>query len=326
MLITKTPLRVSFAGGGTDLESFYKHYNTPGCVVSCSIDKYIYQLIKNNFFDGSIISYSQVEKISKNSEINHKIIKHIFQKYNVSNVEYHSIADFPSGLGLGSSSAFTVGLLKLVKEFNGMTNNAFEIASEAADIEINKLNEPIGLQDQFGCAIGGIKKITFDPNNGVNVDKINLKSDQIEEFKKNLILFRVGNSRSASRILEKQKEETKNNEETFNSLVKMRDIAEELSKEILTNIDSVGHYLNLSWQLKRQLTNEISTDEIDEIHKIGIENGADGGKLLGAGQGGFILFYCKRSYQDRLCKKLHKLKNFRVQVDELGVTCKNDFK
>ncbi|MDC0902430.1 GHMP kinase [Gammaproteobacteria bacterium] len=326
MLITKTPLRVSFAGGGTDLESFYKHYNTPGCVVSCAIDKYIYQLIKNNFFDGSIISYSQVEKISKNSEINHKIIRHIFQKYNVSNVEYHSIADFPSGLGLGASSAFTVGLLKLVKEFTGMNNNAFEIASEAGDIEINQLNEPIGLQDQFGCAIGGIKKITFDPNHGVRVEKINLKNNQIEEFKKNLILFRVGSSRSASKILETQKEETKNNEATFNNLVKMRNLAEELSREIITNIDSVGHYLNLNWQLKRQLTNQISTDEIDEIYNIGIENGAAGGKLLGAGQGGFILFYCKRSHQDQLCKKLNKLRSFRVQVDELGVTCANNLK
>jgi D-glycero-alpha-D-manno-heptose-7-phosphate kinase len=207
-----------------------------------------------------------------------------------------------------------------------LKNNSFDLAVEAADIEINQLNEPIGYQDQFGCAIGGIKKITFNPDKSVLVEPITLRSNQMEELNNNLILFQVGQPRSASKILKTQSDKTKADEETFNRLLKIRDLAEELSIEIHTDIDSVGHYLNSNWQEKRQLTKDISTNEIDEIYQTAIKNGAIGGKLLGAGQSGFILFYCKRKNQEKLSKKLSKLKCFPVKVDDLGVTSKSKFR
>ncbi len=326
MIITKTPFRVSFAGGGTDLHSFFKEHDTHGCVVSCSIDKYIYQLMKKNFFDGSIIKYSKEERVASSSEIKHKIIKYVFDKYDINNIEYHSIADFPSGLGLGSSSAFTVGLLRLIKEYQGLEIDNYDLAYEASDIEINQMKEPIGMQDQFGCAIGGIKKITFHPDNKVIVNQIELKSNQIEILKNNLILFRVGDSRSASKILKTQSEETKYNKDTFTNLLKMRDLAEDLSREIKIDVDSVGHFLNINWGLKRTLTEEISTNQIDEIYETGIQNGALGGKLLGAGKGGFMLFYCEKKYQEKLCQKFYKLQSFKISIDEFGASSEDNLR
>jgi D-glycero-alpha-D-manno-heptose-7-phosphate kinase len=195
-----------------------------------------------------------------------------------------------------------------------------ELAKEACEIEVDLLKAPIGFQDQYGSALGGIKKISFNNKRDIKIENINLKTSSIQRLNQNTILFYIGNKRSASKILKKQAEDTLKKEETKRSLIEMKNLADQLANEIVINVDAVGDYLHQNWLLKRMLTQGITSDNIDEIYHIGRENGALGGKLLGAGAGGSMLFYCPIEKQKSLIKSLYKLDHIDFKIDEEGTS------
>lgn len=322
MIISKTPYRISLVGGGTDLPEFFENYDDGGAVISFPINKYIYICI-NNLFEGNgyFLKYSNIERVNSIDLIKHKIIREVFKKYGIEKVELDSIGDLPSGTGMGSSSAFTVGLLNSIKKYIDMRESSQSaLAKEACEIEVDLLREPIGFQDQYGCALGGIKKILFNKKRDISIENINLKKSSIQRLNQNTILFYIGNKRSASKILKKQGKDTLKKEETMRSLIQMKNLTDQLADEITINIDSVGDYLHQNWLLKRTLTKGITSDTIDEIYRVGRENGAIGGKLLGAGAGGSMLFYCPIEKQKSLIKSLYKLKHIDFKIDEKGTS------
>ena len=300
MIITKTPFRISLVGGGTDLKNFYKHES--GCVISTSIDKYIYLSMHEYFHQGRyLLKYSQTENIGSIAEIKHKIIKEVFRIFDIKNVDFNSTADIPSGTGMGSSSSFTCGLINLCSNYNGISLPNYEIARLACEIEINILNEPIGKQDQYGCAIGGLKLIKFNPDDSVEINPIFLQHDKLKKLEDNLLLFYTNITREASTILKEQDINTASNLITKENLKSMSKLTLELYNDLQrNNIESIGYYLNESWVKKRELASKISTPELDFIYKKAMDNGALGGKLLGAGGGGFFLFYVEKESQTKL--------------------------
>lgn len=317
MVISKTPFRISFAGGGSDLPSFYKQQM--GAVLSTSINKYIYIAI-HPFFDSEKIQlkYSKTELVSSIEEIKHPIFKEILLMNNLSGIDLNSIADIPSGTGLGSSSSFTVGLLNAISAYQNKTISAETLAKVASDIEINRLGSPIGKQDQYAAAYGGLNLISFYPDETVNVEKIIMNPLKKKELEDNLIMIYTGNTRSANSILKEQNEVMLLNQNIENQSLMVK-LALNL-KQMLenNNIDDFGRFLHEGWLLKKSLTKKISNIFVDEIYNMGIKAGALGGKLLGAGGSGFILFYCPREKQDEFRKKMNNFKEMNFQFDNHG--------
>ena len=290
MLISRTPFRISFVGGGSDLESYYKHKG--GSVLSTSIDKFIYQSSHKYFYKNKcLIKYSKTENIDDIEKINHPIIKNIFKRFGINNVDYNSIADIPSGTGMGSSSSFTVGLIKLYSEYKNINMTKREIAELACAVEIDDLKEPIGKQDQYAAAFGGINEIVFNKDNTVVVNPININYEDMQLLENNFKLFYTGITRSASSVLKHQKNEMDSNRklDVIDSMVELVPILKNESEK--GKIDEMGRILNEGWNLKKQISNKISNPSIDNLYDYGLSCGASGGKLLGAGAGGFILFY-----------------------------------
>ncbi len=290
MIISKAPFRISFIGGGSDLKSYYK-YNG-GAVISSTINKYIYQSAHKYFVkDCSLIKYSMTELVNSVHQIKHPIIRSVFKKYAINQIDYNSTADIPSGTGMGSSSSFTVGLINLCSKLNNLNLSKKEIANLACEIEINDLGEPIGKQDQFAASFGGFNEIRFLPNDDVEVIEIKLDNDKIFNLQKSLKLFYTGAQRSASSILKEQKNKMveKNKRKVLDEMVSL---VPEFGENLKSGkFDELGKLLNENWKLKRSLTQKISSKSIDDLYQKGIECGANGGKLLGAGGGGFLLFY-----------------------------------
>lgn len=305
MIITRTPFRISFAGGGSDLSSFYRR--EAGAVLSTTINKYMY-LVIHPFFNKEMIQlkYSQTEIVNNISDIAHPIFRTVLNQYNLTGIDINSIADVPAGTGLGSSSAFTVGLLNAIRAYIGKYSSAEKLASLACDIEINKLGSPIGKQDQYAAAYGGLNFISFNPDESTRVEKLIMSEEKKNQLDENLILVYVGGEHSANEILNEQSAAF-SNEDKFRTQKEMVKLAYSL-KDVLcnNNIDDFGRILHEGWLLKRSLTNGISNNNIDYIYDKGIKAGALGGKLLGAGGAGFILFYCPIEHQE----------NFRCQMSE----------
>ncbi len=318
MLITKTPFRISFCGGGSDLESFYAKHG--GCVLSTSINKYMYISI-HPYFDPkyTLLKYSQNELVDDVSKIDHKIFKHVLTTMEVDGVEISSTADVPGGTGLGSSSTFTVGLLNTLYCYKGKFASKAKLADEACEVEIEKLGAPIGKQDQYAAAFGGLNFIKFNKDGTVSVSPVVMQADTYKKLQKNLMMFYTGTTRSANSILSEQKKNM-SDEDKANNLIKMCDLAYEM-KEALENNDlsSFGKILNDSWELKRTLASGISNPDIDRAYEIAMKNGALGGKLLGAGGGGFLLFYCEEENQERLRKEIG-LKEFDFKFEQDGTS------
>ncbi len=307
MIITRTPFRVSFAGGGSDLPSFYKKHE--GCVLSTSINKYMYVTIHPSFNRGETsIKYSQTETVDDVRHIHHPIARQLLLNYGISGVEITSTADIPSGTGLSTSSAYTVGLINALNAFSGKYYSQEKIARRACEVEIEELGEPIGKQDQYGTAIGGIKFIRFLPDGSVDVEPVMVRNDIKEQLDDELLLFYTGITHSAGQILKEQNKNVVADREKFDCLVKMTEQAHE-SREVLMKGDlkRFGEILHEGWQLKRQLAGGITSSEIDGYYELARENGALGGKLLGAGGGGFLLLHCEKEKQKRLRSALHNL-------------------
>lgn len=295
MIITRTPLRISFTGGGTDLPAFYK--NGYGAVVSTSIDKYIYITVNKRFDDSIRVSYSQTEIVNHVDELKHDIARECLRMVGIpGGIEITSIADIPSGTGLGSSSSFAVGLLNALYTYVGERLSAGELANQACQIEINVLGHPIGKQDQYAAAYGGVNYFTFERNGDVQREKISISDNDLRNMNRKLMMFYTGIRRSADGILSRQSQETKNKMEV---LTFMRDQANRMRDGLIHEgfTPKFAKMLDEAWQKKKSITSGISNPEIDELYQKAISAGASGGKLLGAGGGGFILLYCDEQYQ-----------------------------
>ncbi len=317
MIITRTPFRISFSGGGSDLPAFYK--KEPGIVLSTSIDKYMLIAI-HPFFDPQKIQlkYSRTELVTKQSDIQHPILKQVLTQFKLKGVDINSIADIPAGTGLGSSSSFTVGLLHTINAYLGKYVSAEQLAEAACDIEINKLGEPIGKQDQYAAACGGLNLVTFYPDETVNVEKIIMNTQKKKELEDNLLMIFTGDTRSASNILRTQQKNS-NQKARFENIKKMTLLSKDLKKALeKNNLADFGKILHEGWVLKKSLAGKISNDFIDGIYAKGLKAGAEGGKLLGAGAGGFILFYVEKQNQAKFRKAMAAYRELKFKFDDFG--------
>lgn len=303
MIITKTPFRVSFCGGGSDMANFYEKYG--GCVLSTSINKYCYISIHPYFNENqTLLKYSENELVDSPDQIKHRIFRQVLTDMGIHGVEISSTADIPGGTGLGSSSTFTVGLLNTLNCYNGKFVSKDKLAKLACEVEIEKLGNPIGKQDQYGAALGGLNFIKFNQDGSVSHEPILMEGKTYKKLQKNLLMFYTGTTRSANTILAEQ---TKNitSDDKAKNLLKMCGLAKDMKVALENNdISSFGKILDEGWQLKKELASGIANPAIDEAYEIAMKNGALGGKLLGAGGGGFLLFYCEEEKQDQLKKAI----------------------
>ncbi|MFY0599617.1 MAG: hypothetical protein JXR03_08085 [Cyclobacteriaceae bacterium] len=318
MIITKTPFRISFVGGGSDLPDFYREH--PGAVLSTSIDKYMY-ISSHRFFEPDKIrmKYSKTETVESISDITHPIFKEALKKFQVEGgLELSSIADVPSGTGMGSSSSFTVGLLHNLYATKGIHVSKEQLAKEACEIEIEKLGEPIGKQDQYAAAYGGLNIIRFNSDETVSVENIYLSNTILSTLQDNLIMFYTGSQRKANEILSEQKTNTKAADKKA-TLIEMTQLVDEL-KVLLTSgqLDDFGKLLHHNWLLKKQLASKISNTDINDAYDLALKNGALGGKLLGAGGGGFLLFYCEKEKQPDLIRAMEKFRRIEFGLEHEG--------
>lgn len=307
MIITRTPFRISFAGGGTDLADFYRAET--GAVVSTAINKYMYIVVNKGFDDSIRVSYSKTEIVKGVEKIRHPIVREALKLVGVTRgIEIVSIADIPTKTGLGSSSSFTVGLLNSLHAYKGVLKSAEELSREACHIEVDILGEPIGKQDQYIAAYGGLRYIQFNPDETVFTEPIIYAQDNKEELNRNLLLFYTGDTREARSILKQQKTNISQRDKV-ESLKKMRDLALELRDSLNSNSspDILGQFLHKGWLLKKKLASDISNNKIDKYYEKALSAGALGGKIVGAGGGGFLLLYCPREKQLKVRQALSEL-------------------
>lgn len=303
MIITRTPFRISFCGGGSDIPAFYEKHG--GCVISTTIDKYMYISLHPSFQQNeTILKYSKTEIVDDITRIEHIYFKAMLEQVGVSGVELSSTADIPAGTGLGSSSAFTVGLLHTLYSYKNVFISKERLASEACKMELETLGQPIGKQDQYASAYGGLNFYTFQKDGTVFVEPVLMDPAALEKLQRRLMLFYVSGARSASEILGEQRKNITSGDKEENQK-RIRDLTLELREGLHSNnIDTVGEVLHKSWVLKRSLARGITNPEIDRLYETAIDSGAIGGKLLGAGGGGFLLFYVHESRQDKIRRAL----------------------
>lgn len=320
MIITRTPFRVSLAGGGSDLPDYYRRHG--GAVLSFAIDKYMYLSMHPSFRrHGFLLKYSQVEDAERVEDIRHRVIRQVFADYGIDGVDFNSAADVPAGTGLGSSSAFTVGLALLCDVFTGRRQTNDQLAAYACEVEIEKLGDPIGKQDQYACAHGGVNFIRFNPDDSVAVEKVFLTPAKTAELENNLAMFYTGVTRSAGSILADQKQNMKKGGDEVDAVGKLVALAEELEKELHRgNVDAVGDNLDRGWRRKKEMAAGISNPAIDDLHARAMRAGATGGKLLGAGGGGFLLFYAPGGKMDAVRRELAELTELPFRMEKTGAT------
>ena len=317
MVISRTPLRVSFAGGGSDLPSFYKEEG--GAVLSTTIDKYVYLAVHKYFHpDQTLLKYSKTELVNSYDEIQHPIFRECLKMLDLHGLDISSMADVPAGTGLGSSSSFTVSLLNVLHAYKHEAVSPEYLASTACDIEINRLGDPIGKQDQYAAAYGGLNFIRFNPEGSTDVEKIIMSPTAKQELEDNLIMVFTGQTRSASAILSQQ---NKAMSQTSKRLVvkEMVHKAYELKEVLQRNeIDDFGRILHEGWMLKQSLSNGISNSGISDLYNQGLAAGALGGKLLGAGGSGFLLFYCPKDRQVEFRRAMASYRELPFKFENYG--------
>lgn len=296
MIITRTPFRVSFAGGGSDIASFYERHG--GCVLSTTINKYVYISVHPSFSSKeTTLKYSKTETVKNVSEIEHVYFRTVLEELKVRGVEIVSTADVPAGTGLGSSSAFIVGLLHALYSYKGKFVSKERLAREACEFEIDKLGNPIGKQDQYAAAYGGINYIEFKKDGSVFVEPLIMKESSRKTLEENLMMLYTGRLHNASAILREQSGNMKDRDKEASQL-KICELAKQLRDEFQNNnVGALGEILHENWLLKKTLVSEISNPEIDEMYEKARASGAVGGKLLGAGGGGFLLLYVPKDRQ-----------------------------
>lgn len=316
MIISKAPLRISFAGGGTDLPSFYE--KDFGSVLSCTIDKYIYVIIKGRFDDLIVVNWTRKEIVNHPNEIEHDLVREAMKKTGIDrSVEITTIADIPSeGSGLGSSSSLLVGLLNAFYEFKGIQVSTERLAEEACEIEIDILRKPIGKQDHYAAAFGGLSEIVFHRDGSVEVNKVIIPNDKFRSLSSNLLLFYTNITRKSENILKKQTEATDN---IFNSLLEIRNQVPLLKYKLENGgCDSLGIFLKRGWALKKSLLHEITNKHIDKMYEKALKAGASGGKICGAGGGGFLLVYVPLEKQNAVRKAMKEYREFPFMLEKHG--------
>ena len=319
MIITRTPFRISFAGGGTDLKAYYA--KEPGKVISTSIDKYIYVVIKRQI--GIVeykyrINWSKVEFKNTIDEIEHPIVREALRMFEIDfPIEITTFTDIPGQTGLGSSSAFAVGLVHALHALKGEMVTKGAIASTAAQIEVDILGRSMGKQDHYASAYGNLNIFTFNKNGSVNVEPVLYKPEVRSLIEKNLNLFYLKSKRNASKILEIQEQNTS---KIFKNLTELKSMVNPLSEIFSSRLDinKFGEMLHQSWLIKKGLTDVISSTEIDTHYQKALDNGALGGKLLGAGGGGFLLIYVEEQKQQAVVDALSNLYHLNVGFDQGG--------
>ena len=318
MILSKTPLRMSFVGGGSDMPAFYQ--KDEGAVVSTTIDKYMYITIGQKFSGDIRINYSQTEQVNQVKEISHPLVRESLSLLDIEGgIEITSTADIPSkGSGLGSSSSYTVGLVNALHAFKKKSISKEILAQIACQIEIEKCNEPIGKQDQYAAAYGGLNLIRFLRDGSVLVEQINCEEKTKLALEKSILVFYTGRTRKASDLLKQQSKNLKNNNKRL-MMTKMVEMAYEMKNSLETgDINHIGYLLNENWILKKQITKGVSDQEIDSWYQKAMNAGALGGKLLGAGHGGFLMFLAEPEKHGNIINALNDLKYINMSFDQNG--------
>lgn len=319
MIISRTPLRISFAGGGTDLPAFY--HQEPGAVVSTAINKYIYITVNRKFDHKIRASYSVTEMVHTVDELHHELIREALKRVGIDGgIEITSISDIPSqGTGLGSSSTYTVGLLNALYAYQGKLVGAERLAREACQIEIDICGKPIGKQDQYIAAYGGLRRIEFMPDETVKVTPLLMPRKLRQQLESSMVLLYTGMVRSADTILAQQSKNTRDRSDTQKHLQGMCQLAYELSNVLLAGeVDCMGSYLHDGWMQKRRLAEGISNPTIDGWYEAARQHGALGGKILGAGGGGFLLCYAPPECHPHIIQALPELRPIPFQFEPQG--------
>ena len=319
MILTRTPLRISIGGGGTDLPSYYRRRG--GCVISAAINKYVYLAINTTFTPDYLLKYSEHERVDRIEEICHSLIREVLTHYEVGpGIEIVSVADIPAGTGLGSSGSFTVGLIRALHAYRHHHLSTRSLAEAACHIEIERLGDPVGKQDQYIAAFGGITRFEFRPDDSVGVEPLSVSAETLADLEEHLLLFFTGYSRSATSILADQKQRLERNDA---AMIANLDYVDDLGKRIGAALESgdtlqFASLMDEHWQRKRQRSRHITSDEIDSWYALARENGALGGKLVGAGAGGFLLFYAQDTRRLRSAMAAIRLPEVRFGFDHDG--------
>jgi D-glycero-alpha-D-manno-heptose-7-phosphate kinase len=316
MIISQTPLRISLAGGGTDLASYYLHHE--GFIVSTAIDKFIHVIVKERFDDLIYVDYSKKEIVNSVEEIKHDLVREAAKIVGLKKgFEIMMLADIPSeGSGLGSSSSLTVGLLHAFYHYQGKLVTSEQLASEACRIEIDILGKPIGKQDQYIAAYGGLKGFRFKSDNSVDVIDVGLESDLKRKLGSNLLLFFTNSTRSADSILHEQ---NKNVSSKLDFHHKIKQLGIDTFNAINEHkLNYVGENLKLNWEFKKKLASNVTNPAIDRMYDLAMKGGALGAKISGAGGGGFLLVYCERDKQDNLRESLKEYRELPFLLEKFG--------
>ncbi len=313
MIISKTPFRISFVGGGTDnlLEQ-----NFEGNVISTTINKFVYVSLNKKFDNKIRFSYSKTENVNRANQLKHEMLRETFKFFKIKNsLEITSVADIPSfGSGLGSSSSFLVGLINCINFYYKLNMSKQKIAEIACKIEINILKKPIGMQDQYIASFGGLSWINFKSKKNIKVKKINIRKEKLEEFQNNLFLVYTNQLRKSEKILKKVKKE-----KNLIALKELSKLSIDFKNELENgNLDSLGEILDKSWFIKKKLSSNTSNTHLNNMYKYGLSSGASGGKLLGAGGGGFMLFYVKKNNRKKFIKKFIKFNKINFEFYKEG--------
>ena len=318
MILVRTPLRVSFVGGGTDFKGYYTQRS--GSVISAAIDKYVYVLVKNRFDDDIRVAYSKTEQVGQVGDLRHELVRESLRKTGIDKgVEIATFADVPSeGCGLGSSSAITIGLLNALYTYTGIRKDPEELAREACEIEIDVLQKPIGKQDQYIAAYGGVKHIAFKQDDTVEVNPMELTERSRRLLEQRLMLLYTGMTRKSSEILTEQKQEIAGHLQVLN---RMNDLVPQLKECMLNGLGAeFGKLLDENWRLKKLLASKISNVEIDTYYERTLQAGAVGGKICGAGGGGFLMIYCSPEKREAVREAAKPLREMPFRFESSGST------
>jgi D-glycero-alpha-D-manno-heptose-7-phosphate kinase len=316
MIITQTPLRIGLLGGGTDLPSYYR--DSGGRVLNCALDKYVYVIVKQRFDDDIYVNYSKKEIVRRVEDVEHELVREAMQMTGVaSGVEITTLADIPSaGSGLGSSSAVTVGLLHALFAYRGQQMPPEELAERACSIEIDRCGKPIGKQDQYIAALGGIRDIRFGPGDEVAAEEVALPSAERRALQHQIMLFYTGITRSADPILAEQ---NANVAAIRPQLDLLRDLAGFAVERLRGgDVDAIGPAVRESWEVKKKLASRVSNSQVDQAVELALGAGASGAKLTGAGGGGFLLVICPVERQHAVRESLAHMRELPVKLDRLG--------
>jgi len=320
MIITRSPLRISLGGGGTDLPSYYRQHG--GFLIAGAIDKYVYITLHQTFGPEMIIKYSKLERVTSVDEIEHPIVREALKLVGVKAgyLEMASMADIPAGTGLGSSGSFTTALLKALHIWRKNLVHPSELARQACTIELDRLHEPIGKQDQFISAYGGITCFKFLPDDGVEAWPLSVSQETLFNLEDNLLLFFTGYSRAASTILREQDDRSKNADKTMvDNLHFVKDLAEQSRRALESgNLREFARMMNIHWQRKRERASAMTNPQINRWYDVAMEHGALGGKLIGAGGGGFLMFYAEEKAALRHALREEGLSEVRFRFDFEG--------